>query len=92
MQKRLLPILHRYNNVDMYICGHIHNFQHIRKEGDEIDYIVNSAGSLARPVSSIEGTRFCSPESGFSVVSVTKNNLKVYMVDKSGTNIYTTIR
>lgn len=92
MQKRLLPILHRYNNVDMYICGHIHNFQHIRKEGDEIDYIVNSAGSLARPVSSIEGTRFCSPEPGFSVVSVTKNNLKVYMVDKSGTNIYTTIR
>lgn len=92
MQKRLLPILHRYNNVDMYICGHIHNFQHIRKEGDEIDYIVNSAGSLARPVSSIVGTRFCSPEPGFSVVSVTKNNLKVYMVDKSGTNIYTTIR
>ena len=91
MQKQLLPILHRYNNVDMYLCGHIHNFQHIRHQGDPIDYIVNSAGSLTRPVSPVEGTQFCSPEPGFSVISVTKDNLKVYMIDKSGTNIYTIV-
>ena len=29
MQKRVDPILRRHN-VDMYICGHIHNFQHIK--------------------------------------------------------------
>lgn len=91
MQRQLLPILHRYNNVDMYLCGHIHNFQHIRLASDPIDYIVNSSGSLARPVSPIEGTQFCSPEPGFSVISATKDSLKVYMIDKSGNNIYTIV-
>ena len=27
MQKRLLPVLHKYNNVAIYAFGHIHNFQ-----------------------------------------------------------------
>jgi 3',5'-cyclic AMP phosphodiesterase CpdA len=29
MQKYLKPLLDRYN-VDVYVCGHIHNFQHIQ--------------------------------------------------------------
>ena len=32
--------------VDIYACGHIHNFQHLRVPGSDIDYVVNSAGSL----------------------------------------------
>lgn len=55
MQQRLDPILRRHH-VDMYICGHIHNFQHIRQKGSDIDYITNSAGSLSRKVKPIEGT------------------------------------
>ena len=31
LQKRLDSILRKHKNVDMYLCGHIHNFQHIRK-------------------------------------------------------------
>lgn len=53
LQKYLDPIL-RKHHVDMYICGHIHNFQHIRVSGSDIDYVVNSAGSLARKVKPIE--------------------------------------
>ena len=64
LQKYLDPIL-RKHHVDMYICGHIHNFQHIRVSGSDIDYVVNSAGSLARKVKPIEGTLFCSPETRF---------------------------
>ena len=71
LQKYLDPIL-RKHHVDMYICGHIHNFQHIRVSGSDIDYVVNSAGSLARKVKPIEGTLFCSPEPGFSVCSIDK--------------------
>ena len=48
MQKRLNPILLKHKNVAMYICGHIHNFQHIRKPGTDIDYVVNTSGSLSR--------------------------------------------
>lgn len=89
LQKCLLPILQRHNNVDAYLCGHIHNFQHIRHEGDPIDYIVNSAASLSRDVEPTDGTVFCSPEPGFSVISASKDHLNVYMIDKSGTVIYT---
>ena len=89
MQSRLLPILQRYKDkVAMYICGHIHNFQHIRRGNDGIDYVVNTSASLARKVSATEGTVFCSPSEGFSVVSATKQQLNLYMIDKTGNVIH----
>ena len=87
MQRVLLPVLHRYGNVAMYVCGHIHNFQHLRMAGDAIDYVVNSAGSLSRKVKAVEGTQFCSPEAGFSVISANKNSLALYMIDGRGVAI-----
>ncbi len=89
MQERLLPILQRYKQkVDMYVCGHIHNFQHIRRNNDGIDYVVNSAASLARGVDKMEGTVFCSPAEGFSVLSASKKQLSLYMIDKNGCVIH----
>lgn len=41
MQQRVDNIL-RKHHVDFYINGHIHNFQHIRRQGSDIDYITNS--------------------------------------------------
>ena len=89
MQKRVMPILHRYNNVSIYACGHIHNFQHIRMKGDPIDYVVNSAGALSRKVKPIEGTVFCSSEPGFSVIAATQKQLKLHMIDKQGRVLHT---
>ncbi len=91
MQKRVDTIL-RKHKVDMYICGHIHNFQHIRVPGSDIDYVVNSSGSLARKVEPIEGTKFCSPEPGFSVCSINKKELNLRMIDKKGNMLYTITR
>ena len=48
LQQRLDPVIRKYGNVDMYLCGHIHTFQHIRKDGCDIDYVVNTSGSLSR--------------------------------------------
>lgn len=87
MQRRLDPIL-RKHHVDMYICGHIHNFQHLRVKGSNIDYVVNSAGSLSRKVNPIEGTQFCSPEPGFSILSANKEQLILRMIDKKGNILY----
>lgn len=84
MQACLLPILKSHKNVSLYVCGHIHNFQHIKMQGDDIDYVVNSAGALARKVKATEGTVFCSPEPGFSVLSATKSALSLFMIDKNG--------
>lgn len=90
MQKRLNPILLKHKNVAMYICGHIHNFQHIRKPGTNIDYVVNTSGSLSREnVQPIDGTQFCSGVSGFSLVCADKQTLSLHLIDKDGKVVYT---
>lgn len=91
LQARLDPVLKKHN-VDMYICGHIHNFQHIRQAGSKIDYVVNSSASLSRKVKAIKGTEFCSPEPGFSVCSADKKELNLRMIDKKGNILYTVNR
>lgn len=90
MQRKVDPILRRHK-VDMYICGHIHNFQHIRKNG--IDYVVNTSGSLSRPdVTATDGTVFCSGVSGFSVLTATKKDLKFSLIDSNGNVVHQVIR
>lgn len=90
MQKKVYPIL-RKHKVDMYVCGHIHNFQHIRKNG--IDYVVNTSGSLSRPeVTSTEGTVFCSGVAGFSVLTATPKELTLSMIDDKGNVIHQVTR
>ena len=92
MQRAVLPVLQRYKNVDVYACGHIHNFQHIRMTGDAIDYVVNGSASLGRDVKPTTGTVFCSSADGFSVFSATKKQLCMYMIDKDGNIIHTITR
>lgn len=89
MEKRVDTILRKHKNVSMYLCGHIHNFQHIRKPGSSIDYVVNSSGSLSRKVKAVDGTQFCSSESCFSLVSADKKELCLHMINKDGKVIYT---
>lgn len=91
MQKRVDSILNKYK-VDMYVCGHIHTFQHIRRPGSDIDYVVNSSGSLSRDVQPIEGTVFCSGRPGFSLLSATATSLNLYMIDGYGQVIHTITR
>lgn len=91
MQSRLDPIL-RSHRVDFYIAGHIHNFQHIRPKGSDIDYVVNSSGSLSREVKPTEGTQFCSSEAGFSIIAATKHELNLYFIDKQGKVLHTITR
>ena len=92
LQKRLDSILRKHNNVAMYLCGHIHNFQHIRVKGCNIDYVVNSSGSLSRDVKPIEGTKFCSGEEGFSLITADKKEIDLHMINKEGKVIYTVKR
>ena len=92
MQNTLGKVLGKYPKVAMYLCGHIHNFQHIRVPGSSIDYVVNSSASLSRKVKPIEGTQFCSPETGFSVIAADKKELCLHMIDKTGKVLYTVRR
>lgn len=92
MQDRVNSILLRHGNVDMYVCGHIHTFQHIRKDGCDIDYVVNASASLGRDVEPVDGTVFCSPEEGYSLVTADKHELSLYMLDKDGNVLHTVTR
>lgn len=94
MQARLLPVFGRHQGkVDMYLCGHIHNFQHLcLPAGGSTDYVVNSSASLSRKVQPTDGTVFCSPEAGFSVVSADAKSLTLSMVDGKGRVIHTVKR
>ena len=91
LQKRLLPILQRHPKVSLYVCGHIHNFQHLSHPDDPIAYVVNSSGSLARKVKPTEGTRFCSGDEGFSVVCATATQLCLHMMDGEGRVLHTVV-
>ena len=92
MQQRVNTILTAHDNVDMYVCGHLHTFQHIRKDGCDIDYVVNSSGSLSRDVEPVDGTVFCSPEEGWSLVTVSADSLSLHMLDKNGKVLHSVTR
>lgn len=87
MRQHVGTILNKYH-VDMYVCGHVHSFQHIRVKDSKIDYIVNSSESLAREVKPMEGTQFCSPDEGFCVLSASEKELVLSMVNYDGKVIY----
>lgn len=91
MQKRVDSIL-RKHEVDMYVCGHLHNYQHIRRPGSDIDYVVNTSGSRTRVPEKIDGTVFCSDAAGFSVLTADKNSLNLNMLDSDGEVIHTVTR
>ena len=93
LQQRLDPVIRKYGNVDMYLCGHIHTFQHIRRPDCDIDYIVNTSGSLSREdVKPIDGTVFCSNKSGWSLLTASEDTLSLHMLDKDGSVLHTVTR
>ena len=92
IQRRLDTILRKHGNVDFYICGHIHNFQHIRMPESDIDYVVNSSGSLSREVKPVDGTVFCSDATGYSLITVDKDEIDLHMIDRDGKVIHTVKR
>ncbi|MGC9364373.1 MAG: metallophosphoesterase [Fidelibacterota bacterium] len=90
LQKRLQPLLDKHH-VDFVVSGHIHNFQHIRVKGSDIDYLINTSGSQAREADErhrTEGQLFTSSDSGFSLCTVKEDELIITFVNKKGEIIY----
>ena len=87
MQKRVGTILEN-RKADVYICGHIHNFQHLKPGGKTVNYIVNSSASQSRKVNKTDGTLFCNPNPGFTVCSVTQESFTFSFIDHKGETIY----
>lgn len=91
MRNNVDKILRQHDNVAMYLCGHIHSFQHLRDKKSNIDYVITSSAAQSRDVKSTKRTIYCSPEAGFSVISASKSTLCVHMIDKNG-NVLNTVK
>jgi 3',5'-cyclic AMP phosphodiesterase CpdA len=87
LQSRLLPVLERYK-TDMYLCGHIHFFEHLRVPGSDMDFIVNTSGALNRAFVDKEGLVYSSGETGFILCTVENSQIKISLINKSGEIIY----
>ena len=87
LRKRLQPLLDAHG-VDAEVSGHIHNFQHIRVPGSDVEYIVNTSASLTREVVPFEGALFASPDPGFTLCTVKKTELIITFVNDEGRIIY----
>ena len=85
MVELVLPILQR-RGVTAYLFGHDHDLQHIQTDG--LHYIGCGAGSEVRPVSAVNGTKFCKSRSGFAAMSVSNSGLALEFTDFTGASLY----
>ncbi|WP_336964987.1 tartrate-resistant acid phosphatase type 5 family protein [Sphingobium aquiterrae] len=79
------PLL-KQHGVQLYVCGHDHDMQHIAADG--MHYILTGCGSTVRPVTTVEGTRFALSQSGFSLFRSTPGALTVEFRDYLGATVY----
>ena len=87
MQTRVGEILEN-RGADFYICGHIHNFQHIKPENSKVHYVINSSASQSRKVEPIEGTIFCNADPGYSVFTISTDSVGFFFVNHLGETVY----
>ncbi len=87
MNNKFKPIFDKYK-VDAYICGHEHNLQYIKPEGNT-HYFVTGAGSETTPVIKYpEIGKYALSINGFMVFSLTHNSMLVQIIDENGRLLY----
>ncbi|CAI5475409.1 unnamed protein product [Closterium sp. Yama58-4] len=92
MVERIKPLLEKYG-VDVYINGHDHNMQHIKKDESPVHYFTVGGGSKAwrgdaPPVA--PGLQFFFPGQGFSSLEVSRNSLTLKFFGVFGELMYST--
>ena len=88
--KRLLPILEE-NHVDLYLCGHEHLFQHLKREGGVHFFVNAAAGGGARSVEqqAYDGLLFVAEnQQGFTVLEADGSSLRVRFIGEDGRQLY----
>ena len=83
---KLLPILK--DRADVYICGHDHNLQAIRPEGNVRFYIAGGGGASLYQLRPYERSVFASSSNGFAVIDADATQLTVSLVDGTGKTLH----
>jgi tartrate-resistant acid phosphatase type 5 len=84
---KLLPLLR--NRADVYICGHDHNLQALRPDGNVRFYIAGGGGAGLYDLRPYERSIFSSRSNGFAVLDADANQLTVSLVNGTGTTVFT---
>ena len=85
--EKLLPILR--NRADVYLCGHDHNLQALRPEGNLHFYIAGGGGAGLYELRPYERSLFATSMNGFAVLDADPQQLNVSLVDGTGKTVYT---
>jgi hypothetical protein len=83
----LKPILES-SNTDFYICGHDHDFEHVRLPNKNTEYIVTGTGGSLRPIEGNSKTVFYSSTLGFTCISVLDKTAEVDFITSDGVIAY----
>jgi DNA repair exonuclease SbcCD nuclease subunit len=85
-----LEPLFQKNKVDLYICGHEHDLQHLKNPDKPTNYFISGTGSEIRPTGTIPETLFSASILGFMSFTLTGKHLDVKVIDYNGNIIYST--
>lgn len=92
------PLLNQYN-VDLYICGHDHNLQHIHKVSEHMHHIVAGGGGFVTASNSLHsvlspreymGIKFAESTFGFVAAVASSDAIVLEFIDYWGNIIYNT--
>lgn len=84
--ERVAPLLEAHG-VQVYINGHDHSLQHIRR--GRVDYVCTGSGADAMDtVKAVKGTRFCLSRPGFAAFRLGPAGLDLEFRDLEGQSVY----
>jgi len=78
---KLKPLFEKYG-VDIYFCGHDHDFQHLKPLNSNVEYIVTGTGATVRESNTNENSVFSLSEPGFTLLSITDKTLSLFFINK----------
>jgi acid phosphatase len=85
MLAKVDPILRRHA-IPLYLNGHDHDLQHVAV--GPTHYVCTGAGSKTRKSCTMEGSDFCSVDSGFVAVSVDRQAIRLAYRDFNGASLH----
>jgi tartrate-resistant acid phosphatase type 5 len=89
VRAHLEPLFEK-NSVDLYLCGHEHDLQHLKHPDKPTHYFLSGTGSEIRPTGTIPESLFSASILGFMSFTLTEKHLDVKVVDYHGNIIYST--
>ena len=81
----LKPLFVKYN-VDMYICGHCHNLEHLSDLN--IEYIVSGSGSKTGKVGKIFQSKFGTGKNGYTIHEINNGTMITSFIDQNSKLLY----